>query len=284
MTCPVCKTNKSKTLYTINGHQIVKCKTCSHSFTQILTSEDSVDQIYSDNYFFGGEDGYPDYTKERDMLITRGEQYADIVGKYIKPGSLFDIGAAAGFLIKGFENKGWKVSGIEPNRSMVNYGKRELGLNLKLGTLESTNLDIKADIVTLVQVIAHLYDLNRSMDVINSILKIGGYVLIETWNKDSVTARMLGRNWHEYSPPSTINYFSKKTLDFLMRRYGFLRIAIGKPRKKIHSTHAKSLLKYKLKTNNSLRWMIGIEKLFPSNKYLSYPAEDLFWALYKKIK
>ena len=282
MKCPVCGEEKNTPKFTINTYRIVECQICSHEFAEVRATRDSVDQIYSDEYFFGGEDGYPDYTIEGGMLIKRGEQYADIVGSFMKSGLLVDIGAAAGFIMKGFENKGWEVKGLEPNSSMVHYGKKVLGLDIKVGTIESARFDIQADLVTLIQVIPHLYDLNSSINSINSILKTGGYVLIETWNKDSMTARILARNWHEYSPPSTINFFSKKTLDLLMERFGFIKIASGKPKKKIHSTHAKSLLKYKIENSNLFRWMSGIEKLIPSNKYFPYPAEDLFWSLYRK--
>jgi SAM-dependent methyltransferase len=200
----------------------------------------------------------------------------------MKPGTLLDVGAAAGFLMKGFENKGWKVFGVEPNCSMAGYGKNNLGLDIRVGTVEESGLNIMVDLVLLIQVIAHLYDLDRSMDSINSILKTDGYVLIETWDKDSYLARLFGRRWHEYSPPSTLHYFSRETMDLLMSRYGFRKIAGGRPDKKIHSRHAKSLLCHKLQISRSLRCLTGIEKILPENKYIPYPCEDLFWALYRK--
>lgn len=282
MKCPVCENNNSAVKFKIGSYQIMDCLSCNHRFTGLKLNSEEVKNVYSDNYFFGGMDGYPDYTLEKYMLIARGEKYADIAGRFMKPGTLLDVGAAAGFIMKGFENKGWKVSGVEPNSSMVSYGKETLGLEIKFGTLEDAVIGMKVDLVLLIQVIAHLFNLKMSMEVIHQVLKTGGYVLVETWNKDSIMARLLGRHWHEYSPPSTLNYFSKRTLDMLMRNYGFKKISGGKPGKKIHSKHAKSLLQHKLKNSNKFKWMRGIEKLIPSNKYLTYPAEDLFWALYKK--
>ena len=82
---------------------------------------------YSDDYFFKGGAGYSDYTLEKDMLIKRGEYYADKISKYLVAGKVLDVGAAAGFLLKGFENKGWEGTGIEPNHSMVEYGNSVMG-------------------------------------------------------------------------------------------------------------------------------------------------------------
>ena len=57
------------------------------------------------------------------MLIKRGEYYPNKMDKFMSPGQVLDIGAAAGFILKGVENKGWLGTGIEPNNSMVEYGK-----------------------------------------------------------------------------------------------------------------------------------------------------------------
>ena len=281
MNCPICN-NKASIKFSKNGYEINECLICTHRFTNFIPTEKDVQQIYSDDYFFKGGAGYEDYTLEKDMLIKRGEYYADKMSRYIHPGKVLDVGAAAGFILKGFINKGWQGTGIEPNNSMAEYGKNELGINVKTGTIETVELTDTFDLVTLIQVVAHIYDLNNSMKRINSFLKPGGHVLIETWNKDSLTARVFGSNWHEYSPPGTLNYFSKKTLNQLMLRHDFTKVAEGTPKKSIHSKHAKSLIRHKLLESKGLKWATPLVSLIPGNMIIPYPSEDLFWALFKK--
>jgi 2-polyprenyl-3-methyl-5-hydroxy-6-metoxy-1,4-benzoquinol methylase len=216
------------------------------------------------------------------MLIKRGEYYAGKMSKYMQSGKMLDVGAAAGFLIKGFENRGWRATGIEPNNSMVEYGKKVIGVNTKKGTIKTVELEDKFDLVILIQVMGHIYDLHSSMNRIYNFLKPNGYVLIETWNKDSFMAKIFGKHWHEYSPPGTSNFFSKKTLDQLMVEHNFSKIAGGMPKKSIYSNHAKSLIKHKLYESKGLKWLAGIISLIPKNLVLPYPSEDLFWVLYKK--
>ena len=282
MKCPLCENSNTAERFVINSYKILDCALCGHRFTGLKLNKENIKEIYSDSYFFEGKDGYPDYTLERDMLIASGERYADIVSAYMKTGTLLDVGSAAGFIMKGFENKGWRVVGVEPNSSMACYGKENFGLDIRVDTIEEVGLKLRADLGLLIQVIAHLYDINRSMESINRVIKNGGFLLIETWDKDSYMARILGSRWHEYSPPSTLNYFSRITMDFFLNRYGFRKIAGGRPSKKLHSSHAKSLLRHKLNSSKSLRWIAGIEKLLPGNKFIPYPSEDLFWALYRK--
>lgn len=282
MNCTICSDRNYKVIFIKNGYPILQCMECNHLFTEYEPSPHDVEKIYSDNYFFTGGAGYDNYILEGDMLIKRGEYYADKISKYIKPGKVLDIGSAAGFILKGFENKGWEGTGIELNKSMVEYGRQKLGINLLQGAIETAELDEKFDLIILIQVVAHLYDLNDSLRKISGFLKPDGLILIETWNKDSWTSKIFGRHWHEYSPPSTLNYFSKKTLDLFLNQQKFFLVNRGTPTKKILSKHAKSLIKYKYHGTAVFNLLSGLIKLIPDNILLPYPSEDLFWALYKK--
>ena len=268
--------------FTKNKFRILRCKNCNHHFTELVLSPEKVNEIYSDSYFYDGGDGYSDYTSEGKILVKHGEYYARKISKYINPGNILDVGAAAGFILKGFENTGWHGTGIEPNKNMVDYGIKNLGIDLQTGTIESFNPGLKFDLIIMIQVIAHLFDLNKSMKNVYDLLKPEGFVLIETWNRNSLTARFFGLQWHEYSPPSTLNYFSEKTLDILLTGNNFHKIDTGRPQKKIMSSHAKSLLKHKIQDSRSMKIFYRLVNLIPDNAIIPYPAEDLFWALYKK--
>lgn len=282
MNCTVCNSRDTTVRFVKDGFEIIHCSGCGHLFTGILSGPEEVDKIYSDDYFFKGGAGYDDYTLEKNILIKRGEYYAKKIKRFIKSGKLLDVGAAAGFILKGFENKGWSGVGVEPNRSMAEYAAKEVGVNVQTGTIETVKLENPFDLVVLIQVMAHIYDLHTSIKNIVKYLKPGGYVLVETWNKDSLTARVFGKNWHEYSPPGTLNYFSKKSLNRLFAQFDFSKVAHGTPKKSIHSKHAKSLIKHKLEESKGLRWAVPLTKLIPGNMIIPYPSEDLFWALYKK--
>jgi len=56
-------------------------------------------------------------------------------------------------------------------------------------------------------------------------------MLIETWNKDSTTAKIFGKHWHKFSPPSTLNYFSKKTLKEIICQHNLSLVGQGTPKK-----------------------------------------------------
>ena len=283
MNCTLCESIDTEVAFLKNKYSIIKCNNCNHLFTGIELTPENVDVIYSDDYFFGGGHGYDDYTLQKDMLIGRGEYYADKIKKYMDPGKMLDVGSAAGFILKGFENKGWQGTGIEPNAAMAEYGRTVVGLNIRKGILDSVQLEKKFDLIIIIQVIGQINNLKNSIIKMSDYLKPGGHILIETWNKDSITAKIFGKHWHEFSPPSTLNYFSKKTLKKLMCQHNFSPVSQGTPKKDIYSSHAKSFLKHKLLKSGNLKWLAGIASLIPGNIIIPYPSEDLFWVLFQHL-
>ncbi len=246
--------------------------------------ESHIANTYTNNYFFGGGAGYPNYFDEKQILIQHGHRYANILGNFIpKKGNVLDVGCAAGFILKGLIAGGWKGHGIEPNAKMAEYARSRLGLDVTNGVIESYRAKKKHDLVCLIQVIAHIIDPHKTLEVIRNLLTQESCVLVETWDSRSWTAKFFGKHWHEYSPPSVLHWFSRDSLDYLFNRNKFKRIATGRPFKKISLKHASSLIAYKIKDLPCASHAEKILKRIFHKSTIPYPAEDLFWALYKKI-
>lgn len=229
----------------------------------------------------GGADGYPNYLDEAEILSTHGKQYGLLLKRFTTPGTLLDVGAAAGFILKGFQESGWRGIGLEPNLSMTEYGRSHLGLQIENGNLEKFSSNQRFDLVSMIQVVPHFFDIRKAMQHAADATKPGGYWLIETWNKDSWFARCLGSSWHEYSPPSVLHWFSPAELNLLAGQFGFTEVARGYPKKRISGAHAKSILGYTLQ-NSHLGWLQGVAKIIPDQLVIPYPSFDLFWMLFQK--
>jgi SAM-dependent methyltransferase len=267
-----------------NGYKILECKTCIHNFTRITDdSEAHLKSVYSDAYFFEGRDGYPNYLEDREILVNHGARYAKIISKYIdKPGTILDAGCSAGFILKGFEQAGWSCEGIDPNKTMVEYSKKEFGFNTQVASLENFKSEKKFDLITLIQVIGHFHDLDQAMRNTHDLLKSDGFVLVESWNRKSLVARLFGKYWHEYSPPSVIHWFSDKTLIDLFSYNGFEFVSKGLPIKRINIKHAISLIAgNKFNSVSAQKFIKVIERTF-GKLPLIYPPFDLRWYVFKK--
>ena len=136
-------------------------------------------------------------------------RYAKIISKYINnPGTILDVGCAVGFILKGFEQHGRTCHGIKPNKTMVEFGKKQFGFKMEVGNLKTYNIDKKFDLITMIQVIGHFHDIDKAMRSTHHLLKPGGFVVVESWNRGSLHAILHCKHWQEYSPPSVINWFS----------------------------------------------------------------------------
>ena len=281
--CMVCQ-SVTKRRFEKDGYWIRRCTDCKYQYLEDSPELDHVSKVYGDHYFFGGGSGYPDYVSSGELVRDHGKRYAKILSHHVKPGRMLDVGAAAGFFLSGLLDSGWEGEGLEPNAKMSQFGRSELGVNVVQGTLERLPLEISwrhYDLVTMVQVVPHFYDIHAAFSIASSITKGGGFWLVETWNAESLSARLFGRQWHEYSPPSVVRWFSPKNLTILCESYGFRKVASGRPTKWISGLHAKSLLSHKMK-----KFPLSIGKHFlrlvPDRIKIPYPSEDLFWTLLKK--
>jgi hypothetical protein len=276
--CPVCDSGTRRVFLIADTFPIRECGACRHRFTEWQPSADHVSTVYADSYFFGGGAGYPDYLSESALLRERGRRYASLISPHTGPGRLLDIGAASGFLCDGFRSEGWRPEGLEPNETMVRYGRETLNIPLHTGALEHFNSPDQYDLISMIQVLGHFISPRRALEKAASLTRDGGFWLIETWDNQSLTARAFGQRWHEYSPPSVLNYFSRRSLEQLAGQFGFRRIAGGHPRKQIMWGHARSLIGRQIAS----AWFDRLTGLIPDRTVLPYPSEDLIWILFQK--
>jgi 2-polyprenyl-3-methyl-5-hydroxy-6-metoxy-1,4-benzoquinol methylase len=282
MVCPICG-GESSPVFEKNGHDIRDCVPCDHRFTQPVTAPDThVKSVYSDDYFNGGGAGYADYVAEEKLLRQRGHWYANLLSKHTAPGSILDVGAAAGFILQGFIDKGWTGNGVEPNDTMASLARSRLGLEVWTGMMEHLADDLQFDAVSMIQVLPHFIDPKRAINIVAKILRPGGVLLIETWNRGSITAKLLGKSWHEYSPPSVLHWFTPNGVANLSKPFALTEIARGRPAKRILASHGKSLMRHKFGPSTFGRLLASPLHLIPDNLVLPYPAEDLFWMVLKK--
>jgi SAM-dependent methyltransferase len=164
---------------------------------------------------------------------------------------------------------------------MSAYGRAQLGLQIETGSLELFSSSQQFDVVSMIQVIAHFFDIRQALQKATELTRPGGLWLIETWDRNSWFARIFGRQWHEYSPPSVLHWFSSSGLSRFISQFGFSEIARGKPKKRISGQHARSLLMYKLQ-GLPLEGFLKRLIIIPDDIVLPYPAFDLFWVLLQK--
>lgn len=280
--CPVCET-VSRIVFTIGEFPIRECPCCQHRFVGLLFDCTHTAGTYTDDYFEGGGVGYLDYAAEQALVTDHGQRYGKLINDLVHPGTLLDVGAAAGFIMDGFEKEGWETRGVEPNATMASIANQRRD-RVTIGTLERFDCDEQFDLVSMIQVIPHFHNFRQAFARAAALTKPGGHWLVETWNHRSLTARAFRRFWHEYSPPTVLNWFCPKSLDLAAANAGMELVRSGRPAKYIQGQHAKSLLSHVLRRSAFTRPLTLPLKIVPDRLRIRYPAEDLLWSVYQKIE
>jgi SAM-dependent methyltransferase len=284
--CTLCGST-GRELFVRHDVPIYGCSSCGHRFALPPAGDAHVATVYDDSYFSGGGAGYKDYLSEGTLLRQHGRRYGRLLSRITnesvsRPGTVLDVGCAAGFILQGLMDEGWSARGVEPNPAMGRFGRDTLGVDIATSSLEDFHSDTAFDVVTLVQVIAHFVEPQSVIEHVRNLVMPGGYCLVETWNVGSWSARLFGQNWHEYSPPSVLQWYSPTTLKTLFKQHGFEAVAQGRPSKKISVGHARSLLQHGQTTSLLARTGATLLKALPGRLTLPYPSEDLFWMAFRK--
>lgn len=279
--CPLCR-RASVPQFEKHGYWIRECLGCGHRFAISDAPDQHVQQVYGDDYFFSGGAGYDDYLSEAGLLVPHGRRYGRLLKRHGAGSSLLDVGAAAGLILDGLVKEGFEGCGVEPNETMARFAQTELRLDVTASAFEDFETDKQFDVVTVIQVMGHFIDPVAAVQKLHELVRPGGLCLVETWDAGSWPARLLGPNWHEYSPPSVLQWFSRGSLKQLFERCQFEEVTTGRPQKWINAGHVCSLIDHKLPRTVWANVVRSGLACMPASLNLPYPSDDLFWTLFRR--
>lgn len=133
---------------------------------------------------------------------------------------VFEIGCAAGGILKYFRDQGNEVSGIDINANYVNFGREKYGLALKAESAQDFSLSFLPDLVICCNLLEHLNNPLEVMKRLWFLLPAGAYVYIRTPGLKVIEKRC-GRDFLHHIQLAHFYEFTLKALRNLMRKSGF---------------------------------------------------------------
>jgi len=163
--------------------------------------------------------------RELDMFYNAIKKF---IGSYI-----LDIGAGEGIFIeylKGNNKKVDTIVALEISNKAIKKGKKR---NPDVAYFEGSADDVypfencEFDTLFMTDVIEHLVDIDNTISECNRVLKRGGNLIILTpvfnWPKKVIIAALF---WDKFFYPNNphIRFFTKNTMDSIMKKHGFERV------------------------------------------------------------
>jgi SAM-dependent methyltransferase len=192
-----------------------RCADCGHIFANPGPTPDHLAALY-------GQVEDPLYEEE---AAGRSRKFLTILRRLEKlvpqKGTIFDVGAATGILLDLARRRGWNPAGIEPSSWAVKVAAEKYRLGLIEGNLETASLpDGRFEAVTMVDFIEHTPLPFEALKKASAILKPAGVLVLVTPDIRSRASRLAGRRWWHLRP-AHVAFFSRRSLDALLRRAGF---------------------------------------------------------------
>lgn len=172
--------------------------------------------------------------------------------------AILDIGSSNGYLPRKFTEFYSYVSALDvvPNPACEQYLTGEY----ILGLLDDPKLEWTGrlyDLVTVFDVVEHLYDVRQGMANLNRLLNIGGHAIVETGDVESAFHRRYGvESWWYLNLIEHHQAFSEGTLTLAAQRAGF-RVILGR-----HKRH---------KSKSRLSWTGLLRRAAKSALYQASP-------------
>ena len=216
--CPFCGNQSSHIVIEEEGYQCRKCHRCSLIYLSPRPSLPEIQKLYgSGRANRSAEAGILGFFSRR----VHERHHLRIVKKFIKKGSLLEIGAGAGSFLYEARKGGFEVSGIDLNNIQASFIRKRLGICCEESPLSAFSFGGKKfDIIYHRDVISHFYDPIEEFKKINDRLENDGFLVFETGNLGDVREKYY-KLFTRFQLPDHLFFFAEKNLEELLRRTGF---------------------------------------------------------------
>ena len=226
--CPLCGSKEfDEVAVRCDNLHIVKCKSCNLAFLNPRPTSDEIWKLYEKDYYSSqtcGETSFKGMPASAANVRNYKPYGFDMLKGLVSLNGkrALDIGCSYGKWVYWMSKYGARAVGIDLAQQCVEWGRQNLELDLRQKDLLSLDEpDESFDIITMIDLIEHVTDLDGFMENLARLVKPEGVVFVQTPNFESYYKWR--QDWRFlYFSLEHILYFDTATLGKLFADYGFL--------------------------------------------------------------
>lgn len=201
---------------------IVKCKKCGFVYLNPIFPESDLNKFYGKKFY--SVDGY--FLKFISKIIANISNFYFIrkIKKYKINGRVLDVGCGSGVLVKSFIKNGFDAYGIEINKDAKSYVNHELRNKIYFDDLRKFIFKNKFDLITVNNVLEHVYDIKSFLKEIKNNLKDNGLLYLKVPNINYFEYKIFKNYSYNLEIPRHLYFFTKNTLINVLHNNGFKKI------------------------------------------------------------
>jgi SAM-dependent methyltransferase len=211
---------------------ILQCGNCGLRFTQDVPDAGSIGRYYqSDNYISHSNTNKGLVNRLYHMVRrqTLSDKYRLIASATrTRQGKLLDIGAGTGAFVGYMQERGWEVTGLEPDETARRVALTDHRVELlQMDRLYDLPPD-SFDAITLWHVLEHVHDLHPYIERLKTLVRRSGRIFIAVPNYTCYDAEVYQTFWAAYDVPRHLYHFSPEAMESLLTQHG-LQLQYSQP-------------------------------------------------------
>lgn len=204
--------------------EIWHCNNCSLRFTQDIPEQEAIGAYYASDAYVSHSDtkeGLVNKLYHRVRKITLRSKYKLVTRETrLSAGSILDIGCGTGAFLNTMEERGWRITGLEPDPTARARAKELYHITAmepqELYKLPAGNFDA----ISMWHVLEHVHDLHGYVEQLSRLVTDTGRIFIAVPNYTSYDAGVYGENWAAYDVPRHLYHFSPQSMEKLLNGHG----------------------------------------------------------------
>jgi 2-polyprenyl-3-methyl-5-hydroxy-6-metoxy-1,4-benzoquinol methylase len=220
ISCPICGSQQIKEgiklkdfFFTQEAFSTSECVVCGLIFTNPRPEPERLGAYYK-------TEDYVSHSDTKAGLVNKVYHYIrkknfkkkyKLIQKFSgTDGKLLDVGCATGGFLNFFKERGWEVSGIEPDADARTFTQKNYGIEVNDEAFLN-NLPAKSfDVITMWHVLEHVPHPVERLKILHEILKDDGLLVIAIPNPGSYDAQKYKEFWAGYDVPRHLLHFKQE--------------------------------------------------------------------------
>lgn len=267
MECKNCNSKLCNKISESEDYILYQCPDCSFYFKD--TSEYDYDTLSESNYLVYN------YDRKKEAI-----EINNIIKTYFSKAKILEIGCGTGSLLNELKNIGYKVIGVEPNKTAVEICYKSFpDLNVIHSYFRANLVPNDVNIIILHEVIEHLEPCNDLFSEIVNFMKKENLLIIRSGDALSFNAQLCFPNWGYIRSKEHISFYSMNAINIFCRNHGLVVQKFFRFRHSFGGIHLYLIFKNIVK---SLFIKYSIDKWLNRTFTIS-KANDHFIAVIKKL-
>lgn len=221
--CLVCGSTALARRFESKGYLILGCSGCGFQQVAHPPDDSELDRLYA-----GLHSSHARY-RDTGAALRENRDRLRLVRRHLPQGaSVLDAGCGAGDFLE-LAHEHYDASGMDVSALAVEQARARIPrIASQIGVFNLDRQDApqaRYDAVCLWDVIEHVRNPVKVLEALLRSLKPGGRLFLSTPDAGSLSARVMGSNWHFMIPPLHLGYFTRRSLETVFSTFPGVELA-----------------------------------------------------------